>query len=315
MMPVETSPETVDLWVVANPLWEVSAVFPVLPNKDHVQERGAEDALSRASEVVWSTGGSASNVAVLMSRAGFSTGLSGRIGGDEPGKNAADFLSAEGVFLALEEDRERTTKTSAIFKEEGSDHGYFRIWVPPRSVLPPSDSAIPQAWLDASWLHLDRVSELGLRLAEARVGRGLPVSLDLHTCPHRPAQKDRLKRLLPCLRYLQISESASQILGEDLLASSGSRSMEELSERIPWVVVTRGNRGALCWEKGAKSFLARTPAPESSIDSTGAGDAFAAAFLGATLRGSSFEEACHGAAKAGALACGHLGPLSKVSSG
>jgi sugar/nucleoside kinase (ribokinase family) len=70
---------------------------------------------------------------------------------------------------------------------------------------------------------------------------------------------------------------------------------------VPEVVVTLGERGALVWAAGALDEVPTIPAP-GRVDPTGAGDAFAAAYLASRARG-------HGPAPAARRACALVGAL------
>ena len=72
--------------------------------------------------------------------------------------------------------------------------------------------------------------------------------------------------------------------------SDPERSGRALAERFGEVVVTLGADGAL-WTAGAEAIRAAAVPVETVEDSTGAGDAFAAGFLGARVGGASPAEA------------------------
>jgi sugar/nucleoside kinase (ribokinase family) len=74
----------------------------------------------------------------------------------------------------------------------------------------------------------------------------------------------------------------------------------ELSRSIPLVVLTRADRGATVLERGR---LTDVPALRADVrDPTGAGDVFAAAFLGALHRGHNSIAAARWACAAAAFA-------------
>jgi sugar/nucleoside kinase (ribokinase family) len=85
--------------------------------------------------------------------------------------------------------------------------------------------------------------------------------------------------------------------------------VEALGRFYPLVVLKRGRRGCLAFGGGA---MVEAPAPDvGAIDSTGAGDAFVAAFLADHLRGRTLEVALRSAVAAGALAVQTLGAAPK----
>jgi sugar/nucleoside kinase (ribokinase family) len=92
------------------------------------------------------------------------------------------------------------------------------------------------------------------------------------------------------------AEEASILAGSDDPETQCAR----LAARYPLVVIKRGAAGAEA-AQGARRW--RAPAPKiEAIDTTGAGDAFVAAFLAARLSGADIEAALKRAAAAGAAA-------------
>ena len=80
---------------------------------------------------------------------------------------------------------------------------------------------------------------------------------------------------------------------------------EVLTRLFPVVVVKRGADGAEVW-RGEEIW--RAPAPASRVvDTTGAGDAFAAAFLAARLSGAEMQSCLERAVAAGSAVVGFLG--------
>jgi sugar/nucleoside kinase (ribokinase family) len=101
------------------------------------------------------------------------------------------------------------------------------------------------------------------------------------------------------------AEEAAILAGSDDPETQCAR----LAARYPLVVVKRGAAGAEA-AQGAQRW--RAPAPKiEAIDTTGAGDAFVAAFLAARLSGADIEPALERAAAAGAAASTVVGGRPK----
>lgn len=151
----------------------------------------------------------------------------------------------------------------------------------------------------------------GLELARvalaAAARRGVPVSVD-------PASTAFLREFGP-ERFLAETAGADFVipnLDEALLlgglgpAADPESAAERLSGRYGTAVVKLGARGALLAQGGR--VVARVPAERTEvIDSTGAGDAFAAGFLTALLTGGNAVEAVVAGCRAGAEAVGQVG--------
>ena len=84
-----------------------------------------------------------------------------------------------------------------------------------------------------------------------------------------------------------------------------------LGERYPLIVVKRGAAGAEA-AQGARRWRVKAPKIEA-IDTTGAGDAFVAAFLAARLAGADIQASLERAAAAGAAASTVVGGRPKAS--
>ncbi|GAA3253188.1 sugar kinase [Streptomyces lavendulae subsp. lavendulae] len=179
--------------------------------------------------------------------------------------------------------------------------------------LSPADWA--PALLDgAAHLHLsgylffaDSSRELALVALRAARTRGVPVSVD-------PASAGFLAALGPERFLAAVAGVGALLPNEDearLLAglpepAGVARAAEELSLRVPLVVVTRGTGGALVAEAGR--ITAEVPAePAEAVDTTGAGDAFTGAFLAARLTGATPPEAAHAGCRAAAEAVTRIG--------
>jgi sugar/nucleoside kinase (ribokinase family) len=80
-----------------------------------------------------------------------------------------------------------------------------------------------------------------------------------------------------------------------------------LSARVPTLVVTRSEKGAIAVSKGERAQVSAEPI-EHVIDTTGAGDLFAAGFLAGQARGRSLEDSLTIGAICAAEVISHVGP-------
>jgi sugar/nucleoside kinase (ribokinase family) len=79
-----------------------------------------------------------------------------------------------------------------------------------------------------------------------------------------------------------------------------------LSPKVETLVITLGADGALASERGQVSQIAAAPASQV-VDTTGAGDLFAAGFLAARCRERSVRDSLHAGAIAAAEVISHFG--------
>jgi sugar/nucleoside kinase (ribokinase family) len=136
------------------------------------------------------------------------------------------------------------------------------------------------------------------------MSRGLSISIDpASTGPLREFGVDRfLLETVPVGLIIPNRDEALLLTG----AQTPERAAEELSERYGTAVVKLGPEGALVARKGR--VIASSAGMEGDVvDSTGAGDAFAAGFLTARLAGADEEQSIVAGCRAGAQAVALVG--------
>jgi sugar/nucleoside kinase (ribokinase family) len=82
--------------------------------------------------------------------------------------------------------------------------------------------------------------------------------------------------------------------------------VETIAARVETLVVTRGAHGAVAVQKGEKASVSAEPI-DKIVDTTGAGDLFAAGFLAGQVQGRSLEDSLHMGAIAAAEVISHYG--------
>jgi ribokinase len=241
------------------------------------------------ARIAFHGGGSAANVAAWLAAAGIRPALVARIGDDERGRSAEAELRAAGVDTRLTADPERPTGTCVVLVAPDGE----RTMIPDAAAgdrLAPND--LPDELLGpgrhlhvAGYALLRRGSRAAARSAIERArARGMIVSVD-------PSSAALLSP-----GFLDSARGADLLLPNvaEARALSGEpdpeRAALRLAERVPEVAVKLGEHGAL-WTDGREVRRAAATPVEAPIDTTGAGDAFAAGLLAARLAGASPEEA------------------------
>jgi ribokinase len=253
----------------------------------------AWDILVRPSgEFVWGSdvygsvdlmpGGSSANVAVWARRLGGRATLVGKIGDDRLGDLMLAHLEAEQVSAGVTRVAGRETTRIAMIVRPDGEHAFVTDHTHPLRLTP---GDLPFGLLDeADVVFLNGYAIFmagGTDFASAFLGearrRGVPVSFD----PSSFALVARYggSRLLDQLGPLDVLLANE----EELRALAEGGDAESLLGRSPLVVVKQGGRGAMAWQRGTDGAA---PLPVSSsavrvdaVDTTGAGDAFDAAFL------------------------------------
>jgi sugar/nucleoside kinase (ribokinase family) len=250
------------------------------------------------ARIQWGFGGSAANVAAWLALAGASPVLVGRVGDDPQGAAARADLAAAGVDARLATDPERATGTCIVLVAPGGE----RSMVPDpgaNHALAPAD--LPDDVLEREG-HLHVVGYALLRsgsrpAARAGIERAKAAGMTVSVDPSSAA--------LLSADFLDFAEGADLLLpnADEARALGG---VGTLVERFPEVVVKLGAQGAL-WTAGSEEVRVAAPPARPTLDSTGAGDAFAAGLLAARLHGAAPAEALEVACALAATAVASAG--------
>ncbi|MCA5924446.1 sugar kinase [Curtobacterium oceanosedimentum] len=272
------------------------------------------------------TGGAESNVAIGLVRAGVPTTWLGRVGTDPAGDRVTGDIGGEGVDVVAVPDPERST---GIMMKERLQDGRTRVTYHRRgsagAALTPDD--LPASIVEsAALLHLtgitlalsDSARETVAAAVDRATAAGVPVSFDVN---HRPklidadAARTHYRRVASRAAVVFAGDDEARlVLGRDehdgddealahgLAALAGGRAIVKL-----------GSRGAVASIDGV--LLHRPATPVHVVDPVGAGDAFVAGWLAATLAGASPAEALDRAADTGALACTVAGDWERPDAG
>ena len=258
-------------------------------------------------------GGCGSNVAVGLSMLGVPTGLVACLGSDEGAALVRSVWAGAGVDQRLVRQVPGPTAVSV---------GLVDRTAQPRFVHTPNANA----GLTVDAIDVDGLIRAGVRafhvggffvlpglLDGARLGTALQAlsaapMLTALDVVHSPRMDDPAP-LWPCLPHLDIflcnRREGRRITGEDDPAQIAAALRARGANAV---VIKLGDQG--CWLSTDKRDE-RIPAPQIEvIDTTGAGDAFAAGLLAALLEGRDLPDACRAGNAAGARIAQHLGAVA-----
>jgi ribokinase len=234
-------------------------------------------------------GGSGANTAAWLAAAGAGTVFVGRVGDDERGQSAREALRAAGVDAWLAVDSERPTGTCIVLVAPDGE----RTMVPDagaNDALAPED--VPDA-LFAAGRHLHVSGYALLRSGSRPAARfaidrarshGMTVSVDPSSAALLSAQF--LEVVAGADLLLPNADEAAALTGE----ADPERAAARLAEQVGEVALKLGAGGALWTDGRHVARMAALPVAEI-VDSTGAGDAFAAGLIVARLEGAGPEAA------------------------
>lgn len=239
-----------------------------------------------------SGGGSAANVAVDLSGLDVETRMFGSVGNDDPGRRALAGLREAGVdpFVTVVEDTETTTKYILI----DADGEVALLGTDGANEAIDPDEISPSLLEGADCVHLTgQRPDTAHRIAELATERDVLVSFD-------PG------------RRLSDRDFTDALSLTDLLFVN-DRETELVDVSVPYQLTKHGAAGAT-YEGPDGEFSHSGFDVESVVDTTGAGDAFAAGFLSSWLSDRDPEQALAVANACGALAASTYGPRPDLPS-
>jgi sugar/nucleoside kinase (ribokinase family) len=237
------------------------------------------------SRVTTAGGGSAANVACWLARQGVPTSYVGKVGDDPLGRESVVALHGCGVTTYVSHDHERTTGTCVVLVEPGGE----RSMLPDsgaNTTLRPAD--LPQEpFRPGAHLHLSGYTLLNEGCREAALAAismanaaGMTVSVDPSSAA--PLRSVGAARFLAWTRGVDLllanRDEAAVLAG----TADPHQAAQQLGDDYREVVVKLGADGAL-WHRGFISASAPAERGVEVVDTTGAGDAFAAGFLASWL--------------------------------
>jgi ribokinase len=232
-------------------------------------------------------GGSAANTAAWLTRVGESSVFIGAIGDDAAGQQQAESLHRLGVDVRFHVDRTRPTGTCLVLVAPTGE----RTMVPdPGANLSLLEHDVPvEEFRPGDHLHVSGYALLrdsrdaAVHALDAAHTAGLTVSVGAASAaPLEVLGATDFLAMLPDSALLFANEKEAAVLaGHDGSSADLARGLAGSGREV---VVTAGS-GEGAWSNGeAVASMAAEPLDRPELDSTGAGDAFAAGCLAARAR-------------------------------
>ena len=266
-----------------------------------------------AAAITSSGGGSAANTAAWLAWTGHSTSLVAAVGDDPLGRSVRDDLAVHGVEHLGPVLAEAATGTCVVLVDADGERTLLpdrgandRLTAEHVGVLL-DDAGLPLGGV--AWVHLSGYTLLhaGSRGAGQEVvarARAAGVGLSVDAASAGPL------RDLGAEAFLELVDGADLLLANaDELAALGGE--DAVAGRVRGLVTKRGGEGAT-WSDGHEQVEV-LPRPARVVDTTGAGDAFAAGFLGSWVGGAAVADALASGAARAAEAVAHPGGRPPVA--
>lgn len=246
-------------------------------------------------------GGAAANFAVALARLGESSGVLGCVGRDREGHWLIHELASNGVDVSLVAQVDSATGFVVVIVDEKGERTMISYRGANSHLL---DVVKNFEKLNVEWVHACSVGpEVAETVFKSAKVAGAITSYD----PGGSVVKlgfEALKTALNIVDILLVNEEEAFIL-EKL---GGGLNLAKVSETVPLIVIKMGGKGSKAL-KG--STTVKAPAfPTHVVDSTGAGDAFNAAFCFALNKGLELQEALVFANACAALKIARIGAQS-----
>lgn len=290
--------ETLDVVVLGDVMVDVIAVM------SGPLARGS-DTPSQISTV---GGGSAANVAAWLAVEGVPTSYVGRVGDDALGRESVEALTSVGVHSWVSVDDTATTGTCVVLVEPGGERSMLPDGGANATLLPAD--VPPTAFRPGGHLHLSGYALLAAGSREAAL-TALSLAAQARMTVSVDPSSAALLSQVGAARFLEWTRGVHVVLANEeeaavLTGERGPRAAAAvLGDTYGEVVVKLGAQGAL-WHKGF--ITASGPAERVEVvDTTGAGDAFAAGFLTTWLLHPEPETALAAGNRLAARAVGQVG--------
>jgi len=243
------------------------------------------------SEISMHGGGAAANTASWLASLGVDTTFIGRIGSDIPGSNFHNELLTQGVkhpnppianmktgvvVVLVDQDGNRT-----MFPDAGANSGLDEKDLPDLT-------GFDGAFLSGYSLFNPISTEGVQRIIKTLRAASIPIYFDLASVGTISAFGfERAKELLPGFEGLFLNEEEALFITKESKIEEQIMNLLKLSKLV---VIKRGSNGAVGKSRDSE-LISKSASDSAVLDTTGAGDSFAAGFLSSWLVKEDLSEA------------------------
>jgi len=256
-----------------------------------IENDDMNELLSRLPEKPYrAPGGSAANTVVGVATLGLDTGMLSKVGKDEPGEYYRSALRAAGVDDSAFKVTDDVATGTCISMITPDTERTMRTFLGAAATLAP-DNISPEDFAGYTHAHLEGYllfnEELIMKVLDCAKEQGCKVSLDLAAPEVVSANMDKLPGILE--KYVDIvlanEDEAAAFTGEE----DEKTALNKLVAHCETAVVKIGKRGA--WIQQGDEQAHADAYKVEAVDTTGAGDLWAAGFLYGLLSGWGLEKA------------------------
>jgi sugar/nucleoside kinase (ribokinase family) len=239
-------------------------------------------------------GDNARNVCEGISFLGGKSAYAGRIAEDKEGEIFENSLRDQNIGSFLEKKPGNTGKIIAFITPD-----FQRTFAADLGNSVEYDALPVKGIKDSNFLHLTsitllkkgRISKSARDAMKFAKKNGAHISISLENPPMIKANKNDLSKIISASDVLFANEEELKAL----VGLKDEKATRKLAEKIPTVCLKKGKNGSVIFSRGERFVISAYPA--KVVDTTGAGDFYAAGVLFSLSRGQSAEEAGHQGAK------------------
>lgn len=266
-----------------------------------------------ADSVTMAVGGDAANEAIVLSNLGHDTQLMCGIGSDGVGRFIREYVEKSGVDMKSSiEKQDGESAINLIIVHSDGQRNFINSGVPEAACFSPDISSIKDVRvvsMGSLFLPPFHNPDICLKTARAAKEEGAILCADVIVLPD-----SRLSQIGDALSYVDYifpnQEEAQMLTGETILEEIAD---VFLNYGVKNVIIKTGKDG--CYVKNADiEAHVSTYAVPNMIDTTGAGDNFAAGFMSGLLQGMDIIECCRYASGVAAVAIQSFGATTGVKS-
>ena len=254
---------------------------------------------SYANSINYYGGGQAANCAYTLAKLGYNVRYIGKFGDDINGKLAMNSLKDVGVCLDGSTIIENCANHVGVITVDTSSGERTIVMMKDEQLGMSNEELIPNDLLDTTILYTDgNESEFTLKAAKLAHELGVKVVADLERIDNY---------IIKSLPYISVLIAPIKIINELAGTDNVELSLKKLNSIIDVVVATEGSNGSTGIDSNGE--IIHVDAEECEVvDTTGAGDAFHAGYIAATLEKMSFVDSLKHAAHIARKKCEVSGP-------
>lgn len=281
-----TVPRIVSIGAAVQDVFLLGKIFRPEREDDGMKAEFNLGSKNEVEEVVFSTGGGATNASVTFARQGLHSRYMGRVGSDVAGQAVLDALHNEDV------------DTSLVMQAANYNTGYSVLMLAPtgeRTILTYRGASnhynLHQSdfhGVEADWFYVSSLSgDIQALTTIVKYAKAHGIRVAVNPGKGELSHRKEFLELMKSCHILSVNkEEMQQLVKED----DTKELMRKATRITPLVIVTDGPKGSVACD-GERLYRAGMYKDVKVLDRTGAGDAFSSGFVACIARGESIETA------------------------